>query len=84
VCGACGCPIKKKAKSLEETCPENMWNPVYYEEGMSGDFFISLEEVPALLQEPLREYTLKNTNENALFPSYDTWKAFLKELEKQL
>jgi hypothetical protein len=61
-----------------------MWNPVYYEEGMSGDFFISLEEVPALLQEPLREYTLKNTNENALFPSYDTWKAFLKELEKQL
>ena len=31
VCTACGCPVKAKTRSVDEECPENMWNPIMYE-----------------------------------------------------
>ena len=30
VCTLCGCPIKKKTKVANETCPDNLWYPITY------------------------------------------------------
>lgn len=62
VCGACGCPIKKKAKSLMEQCPENMWNPVIWDsldETRPDDKFIVLSDVPELLRPQLKSFLVK-------------------------
>lgn len=45
ICTACGCPVKKKTKSLQEECPENMWSPVVYT--FEDETFIISSDIPS-------------------------------------
>lgn len=80
VCGACGCPIKKKAKALTETCPVNMWKPTIYK-GDDEEQFILVKEVPPQLRSLLIDYS-NNTldEEGAVF--LEDWNTFLAYMQE--
>jgi hypothetical protein len=50
----CGCPVVSKTKSIEETCPDNRWEPVYYLK--DWDVVIITTDVPELLRLKLYQY----------------------------
>lgn len=79
VCTACGCPVKKKSKSLMETCPENMWNPQVYE--YEGIMFVSVKEIPTSLWMALAVFIEDKKRPDipdAIY--YDDWVKFLELL----
>jgi hypothetical protein len=96
ICTACGCPVSKKAKSVEETCPENYWNPLIYE-GMTGDIFILYNEVPPLVRPILESFLINLPDQrgenyikkfsaqdmclDGVYVELEDWEAFLKELQ---
>ena len=54
ICSVCGCPVNKKTKVMTEECPENMWNPVVWED--NGLSFIRISEVPEEVREEFRTF----------------------------
>ncbi len=76
VCTACGCPVSKKTKSPTESCPENMWKPVYYT-GVKDNVVIDYFEIPRptriLFIKYLRE---KNLDPSPMFYDLEIWEDF--------
>lgn len=72
VCKLCGCPVKKKARVLLETCPDNRWKPVYYL--VQNKEIILLTEVPPLLRKQFRQFA--PTLRSEVVPA-DLWEEFL-------
>lgn len=84
ICTACGCPVRKKTKVLTELCPENMWSPIIYTEGTTGDHFILVSELPPLIREKFLEWLNQDASAEAdadSAVSSDDWFSFLGERE---
>ncbi len=76
MCTACGCPVNKKTKSLDETCPANMWNPIYYDHDIEG-LVIMTSEIPPLLRDIFQQSTY---SVDLPYTTVKNWEEFLKWL----
>lgn len=86
ICTACGCPVKAKTKSLNEECPENMWNPVLRE--YEGKEFFFVEELPMILQSEFISWLVYKSDtvgfklDGEWAYNWQEWKEFKKYLRE--
>jgi hypothetical protein len=87
ICTACGCPVKKKTKSLREQCPENMWKPIVYSI-IEPNVFIDIMEIPPLLRKMFCEFYQTEILKQELMDGFtmstaplSAWEAFLDFLQ---
>jgi len=89
ICTACGCPVKKKTKVLEEECPVNMWEPIKYE--IDGKECIVVNELPDQLRKliqvagPLEVIPDPTDEDNVIgIMIWEEWQKFLSLLNYEL
>ena len=76
ICTVCGCPVKTKVRVVDEECPENMWNPILYEQ--NGSQFIDTNELPVKVWQTLWEWFGPGTDYP--FISWKNWQEFKEYL----
>ena len=80
VCTLCGCPVKKKTKSIMEECPDGRWNPPVYEH--NGIQFIVVSDIPEPIRSDFRNWlrggqmpVLPNVSEAAYVSDWDRYRS---------
>lgn len=88
VCTACGCPVATKVRALDEECPENMWEPILYEE--NGIHFFDSEELPSSTQDEFIDWMISKVGRfravkvtSGYFHPWEMWQEFKEYLRNK-